>query len=154
MSWLARLWRLFSPAQSNDTEAKRCVPDFPEGFGPLGAVGESHYQVALQRIAKSGRVCWATLVPEPDNPFDALAVMVRIDGETVGYLERRDARRYQKRLLLLPTPIEVPAKLIGGTSDKPSFGVLLDCRGVEALPTPKRTRQPSAPAIDPTDQPF
>jgi hypothetical protein len=45
-------------------------PTFPEGWGPLSAVGESQYQPALRRVAKSGRVCWATLVAEPDNPFD------------------------------------------------------------------------------------
>ena len=30
-------------------------------------------------------------------------------------------------------PLEVPAKLIGGTRGKPSFGVLLDCREAEQM---------------------
>jgi hypothetical protein len=116
-------------------------------------VGESQYQPALQRVARSGRVCWATLVPEPDNLFDGNAVVVQIQGDTVGYLTRADARRYQRRLLALPKPMQVPAKLIGGERGKPSFGVLLDCRAVEQLPKPKPVRKKKV-AVDPTDQPF
>jgi hypothetical protein len=79
--------------------------------------------------------------------------MVEIDRHTVGYLSRSDARRYQRRLLPLAEPMQVPAKLIGGTSDKPSFGVLLDHREVERLPTPKRPRRRKVEtAAD--DQPF
>lgn len=37
----------------------------------------------------------ATLVPEPNNPYDANAIMVLIDGHHVGYLEKEDARVYQ-----------------------------------------------------------
>jgi hypothetical protein len=122
-------------------------------FGYLAAVGESNYQAALTRIAQTGRLCWATLVPEPTNPFDGNAVMVQIQGEVVGYLTRSEARRYQRQLLALTEPLLVPAKLIGGTADKPSFGVLLDCRAVESLPKPKRARQ-AKKAIDPMDQPF
>jgi hypothetical protein len=81
------------------------------------------------------------------------AVAVQIDGLTVGYLCRTDARRYQRRLLTLERPLVVPAKLIGGTDDKPSFGVLLDCREVERMPTPKRTRR-KAEAFDAGEQPF
>jgi hypothetical protein len=73
--------------------------------------------------------------------------------QTVGYLSRAEAKRYRHRLLPLPQPMQVPAKLIGGERDKPSFGVLLDHRQVEALPTPKRTRK-RKPEIPPDDQPF
>jgi hypothetical protein len=126
------------------------VPPFPEGWGPLSAVGESQYQPALQRAAQFGRVCWATLLPEPHNPFDGNAVAVQIQGETVGYLSRADARRYQSRLQSLKQPMNVPAKLIGGTSDKPSFGLMLDCRELERMPKPRRNKV----AIDPKDQAF
>ena len=94
-----------------------------------------------------------TLVPQPDNPFDGHAVVVQIQGQTVGYLSRSDARRYQSRLRALDQPKDVPAKLIGGTPDKPFFGVLLDCREIEALPKPKVVRRNKV-VIDPTDQPF
>jgi hypothetical protein len=123
------------------------------GYGYIGAVGESQYQDALRQVSRNGRLCSATLVPEPDNPFDVNAVAVQIDGLTVGYLCRTDARRYQRRLLTLERPLVVPAKLIGGTDDKPSFGVLLDCREVERMPTPKRTRR-KAEAFDAGEQPF
>jgi hypothetical protein len=143
-----------SPAPpSASTGPKPPPPPFEEKWGYLGAVGESQYQPTLKRAARQSRLCWACLVPEPDNPFDANAVAVKIQGETVGYLCRADARRYQRRLLALTTAMEVPAKLIGGTFDKPSFGVLLDCRKVEALPKPKPPRRKKLVA-DPSDQPF
>ena len=82
------------------------------------------------------------------------AVAVQIRGETVGYLSRGDAPRYQRRLLALPAPMDVPAKLIGGERDKPSFGVLLDCREVEHLPKPKPLRRQRTKAVLDPDQPF
>jgi hypothetical protein len=139
--------------QHPTTGTSRQPPPAMEGWGYISAVGDSQYQAALRIVSRAGRLCWATLVPEPENPFDSNAVVVRIEGATVGYLSRDDARRYQKRLLQLTAPLEVPAKLIGGTSDKPSFGVLLDCREVEALPKPVRTRKKKVD-VDPTDQPF
>lgn len=36
----------------------------------------------------------ASLVPEPDNPYDPNAVSIRIGGAVVGYLERDDAREF------------------------------------------------------------
>ena len=126
-----------------------------DGYGYLAVVGESFRQPVLRQIAKRGRICWATLEPEPANPFDRNAVTVRIDGRLVGYLSRADARRYQRRLLPLTGPMQVPAKLIGGTWGKPSFGVLLDHRKVKALPAPKRARKRKPkPEIPPDDQPF
>lgn len=130
------------------------APDPWTGYGFLAAVGESQYQGALAQVARTGRICNATLVPEPKNPFDSNAVSVQIAGLTVGYLCRADARRYQRRLLALAAPMQVPAKLIGGTPDKPSFGVLLDHREVERLPAPKRARAKKQEPVDPTDQPF
>ena len=156
---LARLFSFLSTPSHTRTRtrshaARRAPPPaFADGWGHLGAVGESFYQPVLQRVARSGRVCWATLVPEPDNPFDGNSVVVQIQGETVGHLTRSDARRYQRRLLTLTTPMQVPAKLIGGERDKPNFGVLLDCRAVEQLPKPKPLRKKKV-TVDPTDQPF
>lgn len=37
----------------------------------------------------------AALVPEPSNPHNRNAVMVQINGQHVGYLEKEDAARYQ-----------------------------------------------------------
>lgn len=64
-------------------------------------VGESHYQGALRDICGSepdediAFDCVAVLVPEPNNPYDAAAVMVQIEGQLVGYLSRSDARAYR-----------------------------------------------------------
>lgn len=152
MGLLSRLWSFLStPASPPPTG--RHPPVFPDGWGHLGAVGESQYQPALRRVARTGRVCWATLVPEPENPFDPNAVAVQVEGATVGYLARRDARRYQRRLRALAEPMEVPAKLIGGTWGKPHFGVILDCRAVEQLPNPKPVRKTKV-KVDPAEQPF
>jgi hypothetical protein len=123
-----------------------------EGYGYLGAVGESQYQPALQQIARGGRICEATLVPEPDNPFDVNAVAVKVNGHVVGYLPRSHARKYQRRLLALTEPFRCSAKLIGGVEDKPSFGILLDTRVIEHMPTPKSPRKKHA--IDPNETPF
>jgi hypothetical protein len=60
------------------------------------------------RESRSPAVCWATLVPEPDNPFDGHAVAVNIQGETVGYVSCGDARRYQSRLRALEQLKDVP----------------------------------------------
>jgi hypothetical protein len=68
-------------------------------------VGESNYQTALwaatgveNRGQRVGVECIAELVPEPDNPHDPRAIMVRVDGQCVGYLSRGVARRYGKRV--------------------------------------------------------
>ena len=112
--------------------------DLGHGTGsfPLGVVGESHRQAALQALAGSrlerGETVTftAALIPEPTNPVDANAIMVRIQGGAqVGYLQRDDAVRYR------PVFAELAAqqltgvargKLIGGLPDKPSIGALLD----------------------------
>lgn len=70
-----------------------------DGGFPLEAVGESHYQDALLQIC--GRYnryghqheCEASIGLEPDNPYDANAVRVSIQGRTVGYLPRHQASR-------------------------------------------------------------
>lgn len=70
----------------------------------LSIVGESHYQPALLSITSSSPGedvafdCIAELVPEPTNPHDPHAVMVRIEGKCVGYLSRQNARRLGPRL--------------------------------------------------------
>ena len=154
MGLLARLLSFFVSTPAAPRAGERPPPTtWGEGYGYLGAVGESQYQEALKRIARNGRLCWATLIPEPDNPFDVNAVVVQIGTETVGYLARPDARRYQRRLATRAEPLQVPAKLLGGTRDKPFLGVLLDCREVEHMPKPKAVRKKKV-VIDPNEQPF
>lgn len=96
-------------------------------------VGESHYQVALTGLRagadKSGEVS-VILAAEPDNAYDHNAVVVKtFKNDTIGYLAREDAARYQPTLLELNARGLVSicsAKLYGGKGDKPSFGVWLD----------------------------
>ena len=97
-----------------------------DGRETLEVVGESHYQDNLWRLvcdhtdpAERVRVeIIAVLVTEPDNPYDANAVSVWIDGLKVGHLSRNDARLYQPGLLALQekhgTPIALSGVIAGG----------------------------------------
>jgi hypothetical protein len=65
--------------------------------GSLNVVGESHYRDAIEAVTDGPKVdgvrmiTWATLIAEHDNPHDAHAVGVFIDGRKVGHLAREDA---------------------------------------------------------------
>ena len=70
------------------------------GQDDLEVVGELAYQDVLWRLC-GGTVgdrirceIVAALVPEPTNPYDANAIVVQIDGRTVGYLPRATAQEY------------------------------------------------------------
>jgi hypothetical protein len=75
-----------------------------DGFGDceIDVVGESNYQKNLERIVgernpkgvrlKTKAVVWF----EDDNDYDKKAVCVDIDGKTIGYLSREDARSFRK----------------------------------------------------------
>jgi hypothetical protein len=70
---------------------------------------------------------------EDSNPFDDKAVRVAIEGRTVGYLSRNDARSYRKQLKHLGHARIVcncRAVIVGGwrrsRSDEGHFGVKLD----------------------------
>jgi hypothetical protein len=65
---------------------------------PVDVVGESYHQAELEMIGGGRtpnglprRLVTATLVREPDNPYDANAVRVDIAGLVVGHLSREDA---------------------------------------------------------------
>jgi hypothetical protein len=70
-------------------------------------VGESYYQEALWRAVgrrSTDRVrkeIQAVLAAETDNPYDANAIAVWIDGRQVGHLSREDAEAYRPGLLAL-----------------------------------------------------
>jgi len=75
----------------------------------------------------------AVLVLEDENPHDSKAVRVDIDGETVGYLPRREARQYRLRLKEAGYPElrgRCDAIIVGGWDrgggDRGHFGVKLD----------------------------
>ncbi|MGC9973827.1 MAG: HIRAN domain-containing protein [Gaiellaceae bacterium] len=72
----------------------------------------------------------AVLIREPGNPYDSNAIAVYADrvGQ-VGHLSRDDALEYQQMFEALSargcSVATCPAFLIGGTKQKPSFGVML-----------------------------
>ena len=112
-----------------------------EGQETLEVVGEASYQDNLWRIvggrrSPDGRVredVFAVLAAESDNPYDAYAVAVWIQGLKVGYLSREDAQRYRPGLLALEQqhgkPIALAGVIAGGgmRADGPGrLGVFLD----------------------------
>ena len=64
----------------------------------VDVVGESQYQEELEEICEGytedghSKIVDAILVHENDNPYDNQAIRVDIDGMTVGYLSRENAR--------------------------------------------------------------
>jgi hypothetical protein len=112
-----------------------------EGREDLEVVGEASYQDNLWRIVGGRRSpddrvredVYAVLVAEPDNPFDANAVAVWIQGLKVGYLSRDDAQGYRPGLLALEQqhgkPIALAGVIAGGgmRADGPGrLGVFLE----------------------------
>jgi hypothetical protein len=112
-----------------------------EGQEDLEVVGEASYQDNLWRIVgarrfQDGRVredVYAVLAAEPDNPYDANAVAVWIQGLKVGYLSREDALRYRPGLLAQEQqhakPIALAGVIAGGgmRADGPGrLGVFLE----------------------------
>jgi hypothetical protein len=100
--------RLFGNEDSRRVAVPKAADDWQqradevERFGDVrvDVVGESNYQDAIRKACgwKKGTDthfdCMAELVPEPTNPFDPNAIMVRIDGACVGYLSRGDATKF------------------------------------------------------------
>lgn len=112
--------------------------DGPGDF-EIDIVGESHYQRALNRIA-GGKTedgheleCEAILIHEDSNPHDDQAIAVTIDGDVVGYLERRLARQFRKLMKQAGAPghpAVCMAVIVGGwdrgDGDTGHYGVRLD----------------------------
>jgi hypothetical protein len=91
-----------------------------EGNQELEVVGESYYQENLRRLVgprrHEERVYYdtqAVLVPEDDNPYDANAVSVWVQGLKVGHLSRANARHYRPGLIKLQERYGHPIALNG-----------------------------------------
>lgn len=110
----------------------------PETFS-IDIVGESNYQSALESICgrrtdeSQEKIVEAVLVHEDDNPYDDKAIRVDIQGKTVGYLSRENARQYRKQSKeagYSAITARCSAKIVGGWDrggeDKGHFGVKLD----------------------------
>lgn len=126
------------------SNAKTLVATINNGGGAfaIDVVGESHYQKELSKIC-GGKTengyqyyCTAHLILENDNPHDDQAVRVDISGYSVGYLSRKNARKFRKLLAVATPGVDVyvaqcPALIVGGWSsddgeDQGHFGVKLD----------------------------
>ena len=104
--------------------------------GFIRVVGESQYQDAIKDVVKDllrdgdRYETTAVLTGEPNNPHDANAIAVYLEGGgMVGYLPRDEALAYQPLLQRLAKQKKVAAcraLIFGGTKDKPSWGVFLD----------------------------
>lgn len=96
---MARFGRILRSLEGGELGAVWILGD--GSFG-VGAVGESNYQEALEKVSGGrrnhgvSRQVTAELELEDDNPFDSNAVLVRIDGLKVGYLSRADARAFRQ----------------------------------------------------------
>lgn len=126
-------------AMSNKAPAEQSGDSASEAWCDLPIVGEGYYQDALLRICggytRDGHQLQtrARLVPEPSNPYDANAIRVEIDGETVGHLKRDHAALYTKRLMdegRAGEILDVRAYISGGwrtnQHDRGCFGVQLE----------------------------
>lgn len=152
MNWLRRLFGLRAPASAPPPGAGLEPPPWhpPEAetvvapIGPdvsltvtttvtghtLEVVGESHHQEALQQLKASRPdaahpVFTASLFPDQRFQEESVGVFIEPVGR-VGYLSSYVAFRYRALVLQHPGPTTCPARLTGGTPDKPSIGVLLD----------------------------
>ena len=109
------------------------------GAYPFEVMGESRYQGALERICRNKidggyeDIVTAVLVHEDGNPYDGQAIRVDIDGNTVGYLGRAEARIFRKGMMEIGRPkfnAACPAMIRGGwkkgKKDRGRFGVRLD----------------------------
>jgi hypothetical protein len=99
----------------------------------LAVTGESVYQDVLTDQwlkMRPDRETSVRLTAEPSNAHDPHAVAVQtFAGETVGYLPREEAARYQQLLVQIEALGLIgvcTAKMLGGTSRKKHLGVFLD----------------------------
>lgn len=99
----------------HDFAVTRYVPmALPDGDGLLVS-GTSHRQDMLQRIAASRGDAWgalscrhggppsirlgAQLIPDPGNQHDRYAVSVRIGGNLIGWITRKQSSEWQPMLI-------------------------------------------------------
>jgi hypothetical protein len=106
---IAAAWFVFGGNARIGTTAQ---PTPPQQFTPafhwpdigdydFEVVGESFYQEILKALRggpDEDGIGVAILVPEDENPHDNKAVKVTVQGLTIGYLSREDARSYRRRL--------------------------------------------------------
>lgn len=112
------------------------IEDLP--YEQYEIVGEASYQAALEQFAgpktEQGAdvQCEVLLVCESGNRHDRLAVRVDLNGVTVGYLARDDARAFRQMLAEegeRGADVRAPAVITGGwrrPNSEGHFGIALD----------------------------
>ena len=130
----------FAPKNSVAPTSGQCFKWPSRGEFEFEVVGESHYQMAIARLAGDHSTdgadvqCVAELWPEDNNRHDSKAVAVKIHGNLVGYLSREDARSFRRRLGqkgLAGQVTTCDASIVGGmlrNGDKWHYGVRLDIK--------------------------
>jgi len=137
--WSLQTPSAISKAQPHNTLRGRIrVPLKGNGSYSFDIVGESNYQDSLAIIAgrktRDGKEfrCSAQVEPEPANPHDSNAVVVKINGLVVVYFGRADARDYVEQLRssgLVLSASDVGAMVVGGYKSRDReghYGVKLD----------------------------
>lgn len=134
-----------APKNSENTSAAPRIPVAAFGWPALGeydfdVVGESNYQNVLSALSDTAspndeKTGLAILVPEDTNPFDNKAVKVTVQGLTIGYLSKEDARSYRRRLAtkkLGMVPASCGVLITGGhmlkDETRAHFGAQLDIK--------------------------
>jgi hypothetical protein len=130
---------LFGNGQQSQVTGSRIANLPGPGTYEFEIVGESHYQDALEEICGGhtedghNKIVQAALIHEDANPHDNQAIRIDIQRSTVGYLSRRNAREYRKKLAEAGypgIPATCSAKIVGGWNrgedDIGFFGVKLD----------------------------
>lgn len=97
--WSDAYWPINTGLQAVEYEPEFARLDVSSGRAPwFDIVGENWREKQITRVlgkapelnASVERFVVAELVPEPDNPFDAFAISVRVDGFVVGYIPAED----------------------------------------------------------------
>jgi hypothetical protein len=138
----------------------------------FNVVGESHYQDVLEGIAGGYRrdsqafAVSAVMALDPENRFDLNAVRVEIDGQTIGYLPKAEAKRIGSMMQdQNVSAATVEAQVRGGwrtnQHDEGHFGVRLKlpqsgwidfgvgAQKPEAMPVVARSKNPALiPVLD------
>ncbi len=109
-----------------------------DAFFTYEVAGASYYQETLERIVggrRSASVYFraiAVLVAEPENPHDAHAIVVRINGEPVAHIKKEDNVSFRQQLdaLGFSGDVQCRAEIEGGWDhgggDIGKYGVKLD----------------------------
>ncbi len=130
------------------------LPGYPcihgDAFFTYEVAGASYYQETLEKIVGGRRSesvyfrVMAVLSSEPENPYDAHAIVVRINGEPVAHIKKDDnvSLRQQLNALGISGDVQCRAEVEGGWdhggSDIGRYGVKLDITfPLDVRPAPK-----------------